>query len=200
MTPSKEFRELRQLLGELVDGQLTDVGSARLVELLGNDPAARSYYLDYMEIHAQLAWKHQLCDIDDMGDDQTSKVDESATCVPSSSSVIAPCSSQENSISAGQYMVGGFPLSYVIGVMIVGLGLAVASACEVSHLQAIAKDNTQAAPAVNVPEPVGEGKTGSDCVKGRTGCVSSMELRACSREAMDQPKIAKSEREVARTR
>jgi hypothetical protein len=51
--------ELSQLIGQLVDGQLTDAGRARLVELLRNDPAARGYYLDYMDVHSRLERKHE---------------------------------------------------------------------------------------------------------------------------------------------
>ena len=49
--------ELAQLLGELADEQLSDAGQARLLELLRDDPAARTYYLDYMDLHARLQWK-----------------------------------------------------------------------------------------------------------------------------------------------
>jgi hypothetical protein len=49
--------ELAQLLGQLADEQLSPAGQARLQELLRDDPAARTYYLDYMELHARLQWK-----------------------------------------------------------------------------------------------------------------------------------------------
>ena len=62
MTLPSNFCELSQLLGQLVDDQLADVGCARLAELLRDDAAARAYYLDYMQVHAQLVWNHEGCD------------------------------------------------------------------------------------------------------------------------------------------
>ena len=50
--------ELILLLGELADGQLTEAGQVKLLHLLKDDPAARTYYLDFMEVHAWLQWKN----------------------------------------------------------------------------------------------------------------------------------------------
>ncbi len=55
--PADALPELAQLLGQLADEQLSPAGQARLLELLRDDPAARTYYLDYMDLHARLQWK-----------------------------------------------------------------------------------------------------------------------------------------------
>ena len=50
----EDFPELAQLIGRLVDEQLTDADHLRLVELLHSDLSARAYYLDYINLHSQL--------------------------------------------------------------------------------------------------------------------------------------------------
>ncbi|NLF08669.1 MAG: hypothetical protein GX594_11935 [Pirellulaceae bacterium] len=50
--------ELHALLGQLADEQLSDAGMEALLEMLRDSADARTYYLQYMEIHARLQWKH----------------------------------------------------------------------------------------------------------------------------------------------
>ena len=54
--------ELVRLIGQLADNVLTDGGRVRLADLLRNDPAARAYYLDYIDLHVGLKWEHALAD------------------------------------------------------------------------------------------------------------------------------------------
>ena len=227
MTPPKDFNkmgifsELLQLLGELADDQLSGAGGARLVELLRNDAAARCYYLDYMQIHAQLVWKHELCDAEAVcseGDCPNFRVSENGTVPFIAAAVKAQgrrgadddrpstvnltrCSFQDESLSAGRFSVGGSPLSYVIAVMILGIGLVAASACEVPRFQAVANNSARAAPASSVSEPGLEGKTDSKPVwgNGQTRYASITELRVYNMDVKHQLKIAASDREVART-
>ncbi len=48
--------EFQQLLQSLVDGSIEAVEHRRLADLLDNDPAARRYFIDYMQLHASLQW------------------------------------------------------------------------------------------------------------------------------------------------
>jgi len=114
---------------------------------------------------------------------------------------ITRCSCQDGSLSAGRFSVGGSPLSYVIAVVILGIGLAAASACEVSRFQAVANNSARAAPAPSVSEPGFEGKTDSKPVRGdgKTSYASITELRVYNMDVKHQLKIAASDREVART-
>ena len=170
MTPPKDLRELLQLLGELADDLLSDAGSTRLAELLRDDPAARRYYLDYMEIHARLAWKHGSCDAEgacsadaaaaadvqgqlEAGDDRPSIVNSSSACVAFSPAALIRCSSNNGSLSAGHSWVGALELCYVLAVTIAGVGSAVVSACDVLHFQTIAKQTARPAPATGISEP-----------------------------------------------
>jgi hypothetical protein len=216
MTPPKDLRELLQLLGELADDLLSDAGSTRLAELLRDDPAARRYYLDYMEIHARLAWKHGSCDAEEAcsadaaaaaevqgqleaGDDRPSIVNSSSACVAFSPATVIRGSSNDGSLSAGHSWAGALELCYVLAVTIAGVGLAVASAYDVLHFQTIAKQTARPAPAAGISEPGFEGKTGSNFGNGRTTCASATELPGYGMDAKHQPNIAISEKGVART-
>src|SRR5581483_1951739 len=52
MTPETRT-ELRRLVSDLCDGELTDAGQARLEELLAQ-PDGRRLYLEYVDLHARL--------------------------------------------------------------------------------------------------------------------------------------------------
>jgi len=114
---------------------------------------------------------------------------------------ITRCSFRDDSLSAGRFSVGGSPLSYVIAVVILGIGLAAASACEVSRFQAVANNSARAVPASSVSEPGFEGKTDSKPVwgDGQISYASITELRVYNMDVKHQLKIAASDREVART-
>jgi hypothetical protein len=190
MTAPRDFRELQQLLGELVDDQLSLSGSTRLAELLRNDPAARQYYLAYMEIHARLAWQHERCDSEQ-------------TCVGNAAAApVAPCPVDNGFMSTGPSAAGGFPVTYAIASMILGFGLAAAAACEASHGKTTAKSDTRAMPVACVSKSGFEGKTDSQAVPsaGQTSHVSITELHVSSKDANVQPKIAVGEREVSSTK
>ncbi len=53
-----QFEDLSQLLAALCDGTLDGEGFASLERLLTEDPAARRWYLAYMELHGELCWNH----------------------------------------------------------------------------------------------------------------------------------------------
>ena len=114
---------------------------------------------------------------------------------------ITRCSFRDDSLSAGRFSVGGSPLSYVIAVVILGIGLAAASACEVSRFQAVANNSARAVPASSVSEPGFEGKTDSKPVwgDGQISYASITELRVYNMDVKHQLKIAASEMEVVRT-
>ena len=49
---------LEELCRAAADGELDQQGAQRLNELVRTDEAARQFYLDYLEVHALLAWRH----------------------------------------------------------------------------------------------------------------------------------------------
>lgn len=54
--PFEHFDELGRLLSLLCEGELSAQESARLREMLVHSPQARRYFLEYMELHAELHW------------------------------------------------------------------------------------------------------------------------------------------------
>ena len=51
-----QFAALREILEALVEERITGEQSTRFVELTRHDPAARRYYLEYIELHGNLHW------------------------------------------------------------------------------------------------------------------------------------------------
>ncbi len=59
MTDEKlQFDELSPLLAALCDGTLDREGFSRLERLLASDPAARRWYISYLDLHGELQWNH----------------------------------------------------------------------------------------------------------------------------------------------
>ena len=54
-----EANELKTLVGELLDGQITDERRQRFAELLRHDADARDYYAAAVSLHVQLLWRYE---------------------------------------------------------------------------------------------------------------------------------------------
>jgi hypothetical protein len=53
-----EKKKLEPLLMELTEGELSPEHSRRFMEIMGQHPEAKQYYLEYCQIHTMLAWEH----------------------------------------------------------------------------------------------------------------------------------------------
>jgi hypothetical protein len=106
--------ELSELLGLLVDEQLTDAGRVRLAELLRDDKAARDFYLDSMQIHARLAWKQML---------PSAKSDEADDVAP----IAVDTLSIDDTFRAGPSLTDSCLFSYAIAAALMGGVLSVFS-------------------------------------------------------------------------
>jgi hypothetical protein len=56
MTAADPFAELRSILESICEGRMTAAQSERLDELTLRSPAARRFYLEYIELHGNLHW------------------------------------------------------------------------------------------------------------------------------------------------
>ena len=130
MTPlTNDFSELSELIGKLADERLSDEDEVRLLGLLRDDPAARDYYLDYMEVHARLDWKLGKGELQRVqhGEEGVAKEGQAqcpqvVTPGPDFSLLLTGLSSPSTSF------VGGMLFSYMIAAIVMGVGLLVASA------------------------------------------------------------------------
>lgn len=59
-SPQPADGELRELLADLLDGELSEDARRRLNERLSRDPQLQALYLDFCETHAALSWEHGL--------------------------------------------------------------------------------------------------------------------------------------------
>lgn len=110
--PSNIPSELFSLLGELADEQLSDAGQEKLLEILRDSADARTCYLEYMELHARLQWKHNSEDREDTLD---------RPVVSSSASV------QPN-------LAGAWALSYMVATVVLAAMLLGAWGYKISHV------------------------------------------------------------------
>ena len=76
----EKFEELAELLKSQLDGTPDDATKRRLADLLRNDPEAQTYYVEYCQIHAMLAWEHGVLSVDAIR--ESSDSDLSTTPMP----------------------------------------------------------------------------------------------------------------------
>lgn len=110
--PSNIPSELFALLGELADEQLSDAGQEKLLEILRDSADARTCYLEYMELHARLQWKHNSEDREDTLDRPV--VSSSASAQPN--------------------LAGVWALSYMVATIVLAAMLLGAWGYKISHV------------------------------------------------------------------
>lgn len=133
-TPNNNV-ELAQLVGALVDEQLTDAGYERLLALLRDDPAACDYYLDYMELHARLEWRNAQNDECGEGNvDECRMMNDELPnrSVPTSVVPIPSFSVQHSAFT-------GVLFSYAVAALILGAALTIASVWKLSDKASLAR-------------------------------------------------------------
>ncbi|MEN6450042.1 MAG: NPCBM/NEW2 domain-containing protein [Thermoguttaceae bacterium] len=135
----KTISELTQLLGELADEQLDDAGLARLLELLADDPAARTYYLDFMNLHAQLQWKQangdnvvveqerQSADLDVQAEEPLA-----ASSASPSAPLVPPIVIDPSPAGGSSLLTGGWLFSYGAATLILGAAVLISLAWKIS--------------------------------------------------------------------
>ena len=185
MTASREpIAEMESLLAAAVDGRLTESDRAKLGQMLEESDNARDFYVEQVMLHAVLRWVHasplgiqtasdageiDLCGMlnpdqwMDAGQGTTSDFPLGRTAAPATAPAFPPLLTTSPSSQFGlSAPMGGFVFSYVLAAMIVGVGMLVGWAWQVSNLPApsIAKDHPQPLPTSPVidQEPVFVGR------------------------------------------
>ena len=165
-----DFADLSQLLGVLVDGQLTDASRSQLLELLRDNPTAREYYLDYMEVHARLQWRHK--DHAGCGATADELPNHAGISIGPAFVPVQPSPSHLPSVVIQAFpsvhsSVPSFLVSYLMALIIVGAGLLVAWMWKLPDGQSIASY-----PPSQWREPNARPKTASvGCITGMVDCV-----------------------------
>ena len=115
--------ELVELLALLCDGEIGQVEWERLESLLLDDPAAQDLYRRFMALDVELAWRAA-------GRPAPSRLNPPASApIPP---IIIEASPSLHAASSILYPVGSFVFSYAAAVVIVGIGLLIGWAYQVS--------------------------------------------------------------------
>ena len=153
-----EFEELSALVAALCDGTIDGEGFARLEQLLAADPAARRWYIAYMDLHGDLCWDHlpgessgftvqglgEAVGSDDGSEvgGQWSQISNPQSPIPIPFPLAPPIIVDVSPtvrfpLFALHSPVGAFVFSYLAGALLLGIGLLLGLAWRISRDQQI---------------------------------------------------------------
>jgi len=115
----------------MCDGTITSDDLERLESLLRTDEDARLFYAGYMDLHGRICWRYRGSGSKESKDESGEQPVIEVSVVPNA----APVAGLWNSAWQGTltYFSEGWPLAYLIGTLIFGIGLTVASLMIVTH-------------------------------------------------------------------
>ena len=170
---------LRELLAGLTEGLLNSSEERELSDLLHASDAARDFYREYMAMDALLWWEYTL--------------PAEPPTPPASKAAFPVLSVLDNAVhgTAG-YLAQGWPLSYLVALLIVGVGLTIGSLVHVSLPDAIANRSFSgvhsSSPSVNA-----EALARTKAVGWITGMVDCVLEKSCPLTVINGQKDLKSE-------
>ena len=169
--------ELRALVDAACNGSLTERDAARLEELLAGSVEAQRFYLACVRLDGCLRWEFG---------HQPHVSEQPLAHIPPIIFDLSP--STHNPLWASLFVPGGFLFCYVVGALLVGIGLLIGWTCRVSLRQQVAPGRAeQAAIAVEPEQPsVGRitGLVDCRCADGRTETFDRAPVRLGSRYAL----------------
>ncbi len=123
--------QLWSLTEAMCDGTIAPENLERLESLLRADENARLFYAGYMDLHGRICWRFRGTEPKASRDE----VLEQPFGEPSATPCSAPVSGFFGSAWHGtlSYFSDGWPLAYLIGTVIFGIGLTIASLMIVTH-------------------------------------------------------------------
>ena len=145
--------ELADLLGALLDDEITVEESDRLAEILTVDDNARACYRELIETHAMMVWQRRSVGslVDGLVDLEAAPVADLGR-LPILSSLGGAFNSVANQ------MLQGWPLAYLLATVIFGIGLVIGSLTPVSSPVQIVKDPPPSTPSVVEPKTESVGR------------------------------------------
>jgi hypothetical protein len=147
----RQLDDLRPLLIGLMDGQLGKQERLRLSELLRNDPAARTYYLQHVLTDALLRLEHRT------SPSEAEEMSEALQQGPGIPTPQAPLTAAGSSLLSLSSPLGSFLFSYAAATLIVGVGILIAWMCHVSEPR-LSQQGVAVAPSAPVPRPGAPGQ------------------------------------------
>ena len=135
--------ELADLLGALLDDEITVEESDRLAKILAIDDNARACYRELIETHAMMVWQRRSVGslVDGLVDLEAAPV-ANVERLP----IVGFLGGAFNSVAS--HMSQGWPLAYLLATVIFGIGLLIGSLTPVSSPDQIVKDSAPSTPSV----------------------------------------------------
>lgn len=126
---SQDRERLLGLLESLCDGRISPAEHERLQERLAADVDARQLYFDYVDLRLQLRqWQRTAL--------SEQRAREDAQTAPACAPIVIQTDPSMPTPFAPPYAsIGGFAFSYVVASLLVGFGLLLGWACQISVLQ-----------------------------------------------------------------
>jgi hypothetical protein len=135
--------ELTELLSRLCDGDFGQADCERLESLLLDDPAAQDFYRRFMALDVELSWRAA-------GRPAPSQFDSPASIgIPPITIEATP---DLHASDSAFYPMGGFAFSYAAALVIVGIGLLIGWAYQVSTPRPDQRESVYAKPPVRPTE------------------------------------------------
>jgi probable HAF family extracellular repeat protein len=186
--------ELSPLVAALCDGAIDDEGLARLERLLAADPAARRWYIAYMDLHGDLCWDHLPCE--GPGHTSSFRIHHSGPALLDPPVVVDVSPVLHSPRFTLHSPVGGFLFSYTMSAVLLGIGLLIGWAWRTSHEQQVVPVAAgggpavvQSGPAVSEQPLVGRITGLRDCqwsvVRGQSSVVGESEIPNQKSEIVD---------------
>jgi hypothetical protein len=158
---AERAQEILTLANAHVHGNLSADMARRLERLLLDDPEARQLYVEYLQdsyhlhslaAHALAAEDEQQPGVEEVAGDQWPLISELATPCPAFPSTI------HYPLSTPHYFVGSPLFSYLVAVVILGIGLLIGAITHVSQTEKVVRKA--------LPSPSGRGAGGEGSVAG----------------------------------
>jgi hypothetical protein len=146
MNAAQDREELLDLVDALCDGAIAPAEHERLQRRLATDVAARRLYFDYLDLRLHLRqWQRA-----SLGERAACKADVPGP-IPPNPIVIQTSPSTHPPLAMPYSQLGGLALSYVAATLIVGIGLLIGWAYQVSLPQSSLQDAANLSPRSVVP-------------------------------------------------
>jgi hypothetical protein len=165
---ASQFEELGRLIAALLDGGLEPSDRRRLEEMLLGDPAAATYYQDYLDVHVLLHWQQGLAEeqpaCGESGTRERGRVAEGISPVSAETSAepvssaggrpIHPPNFILHPLAALESLAGSAAFSYLVAAVLLGAGILLAGAWQTGvDSSSLARAKTEAAKAA-IASPV----------------------------------------------
>jgi hypothetical protein len=134
-------RSITELLASLCDETISPEEMQRLDRLICSDATVRRLYLEYLDLHARLSYQFHRLDESALPLASVQGDSAASAAVPLPSIVVQHSPGLPALVSPSVSPYASFAISYSLAAIIVGIGLLIGWACQVSISQPVARND-----------------------------------------------------------